>query len=91
MSLFRDMLSRCVIKPCVTIAKTCLPFNVYKSVRYAVINVCYSKKVSNQGFVIKQQKDGICISGNGINVFGLNTNVIMHVNNIIIDDCYHFD
>ena len=74
-----------------TIAKICLPFNLYKSVRYAVIQACYFKKVSNKDFVIKKQKDGIYVSGNGINIFGLNTNIIMHVNNIIIDNCYHFD
>lgn len=91
MSLYRDILSRNVIKPCVIIAKTCLPFNVYKSVRYAVIHACYFKKVSNKGFVIKKQKDGIYVSSNGINIFGLNTNIIMHVNDIMIDNCYHFD
>lgn len=91
MSLFRDIFSGCIIKPCVTIAKSCLPFNIYKSVRYSVIYACYFKNVSNKGFVIKKQKDGICVSGNGINIFGLNVNIIMHVNNIMIDDCYHFD
>ena len=91
MSLFRDVFSRYIIKPCVTIAKSCLPFDVYKSVRYSVIYAYYSKNVSNKGFVIKKQKDGIYISGNGINIFGLNANIIMHVNNIMIEDCYRFD
>lgn len=91
MSLFHDMLSRYVIKPCIPIAKLFLPFSAYKSVRYAMIYTCYFKKVFNKGFVIKKQKDGVCVCGNGINIFGLNENIIMHVNNIMIDDCYHFD
>ncbi len=92
MSLFHDVLCTYIIRPCLKISQHCLPFKLYKTVRYAVIDACYSKKVSNNGFVIQRQKNGsLVISSKKLTISGLNTNIIMHINNIIINDCYHFD
>lgn len=91
MSLFHDILCKYVVRPCSEISKHCLPFKLYKTVRYAFFDVYYSKKVAQNGFVVKKQKNGVSVRKQDLSVFGLNTNIIMHVNNIMVNDCYHFD
>ena len=91
MALFYDVFSKYIIALGLRFSKQCLPFNAYKAVRYSVISAYYSKKISDNGFVIKKQRNGITVSGKNIKVFGLNTNIIKNINDIIINDCYHFD